>query len=1047
MARPYSFLVRRAFVCLFPLFGWIGAPAGSAQGVSGAVIQGVVVDSLHYPVPGAIVVLRDSATGNEYRATANERGRFRLEAQPAPGPWTISARAIGRRLSPPQLIRFDLGDRLYRILPVGSADPASLPDLTTQAAPIPADGGPGFRIPGDRLRELPILSRDFTRLFAALPQALGRDLNSISGQHPGYNAILLDGATGADLYGVGRTPGSIAGAKAISLEALGGLRVMVAPFDVRQGGFSGGLINAVTRSGTNRFEGSLFTSLQRPFLVGSDTRGQPVNTFDILQYGLTLSGPIVRDKLHFFTALDLQHSATPFVGPEAGAPGTGISDSTARRAAQVFRTVYGFDPGAPEPPVLDQPDRDLFAKLSWQSRPGLRIELTHNWVRAWENRLNRTNRNQRNRNGWQLSASGTTQRATVHATRLHAWTSHGRWSNEAMAGYETIAEQRSSSLTVPLFLVEADQVGTYLAAGAPVDAQGTILNQRLVELTDNATWTGGRHEVTAGARFQLLHVLDNLFVNNRGVWRFPSVDALEQLAPDYYEVNLPLRDGGPVADFGTRMLAGYLQDRWTPSARIALTVGFRLEVPFMDHPLTNAALDTSTVLGGIDTGDFPSANPFLEPRAGLQLDLSRSWRTVLRLGAGLFTGPPPFNWIGGAFLNTGLDQQNLVCTPTRGGVPPPITDPAQRPSQCLTSAGQAPPPSNVVTFAPGFRFPGTVKLLAGLDHDFGSGMSASLDLMLSRSRNALFLSDVNLKPGVTSAEGRTLYGTISSTGSAVATRLDSRFGQVLLFDNRSRDRFRSATLSLRKTWVNGGYLQLGTQWSRTEDLFNVNRSSANLTLQTAPIDGTMAARNLTRSGYDVPLSLTATGSLPLPGGFTASVLARHQSGRPYAYAVLGDANADGISPNDLFYVPTGATDISLADPAQYTELDRFIEGEACLRSQRGRIMARNSCRNPSFTLVDGRIGWEAELLSRGVELSVDVFNLLHLLSPRWGLVRQTSAEEALAGLVTVKGWDRVANRPVYSLVTQAGEISLPIRNQVLEDPSRWRIQLGARIKF
>jgi hypothetical protein len=1041
-------MVRRAFLFPIALIVFLRVPPLPAQGVAGAVIQGMVVDSLDHPVPGAVVILRHPASGNEYRAVADERGRFRIEAQPAVGPWSLMVGALGYRPAPPQTFRFEVGDLVYRLLRVAPTELSVLPELSARASPIPADGGPGFTIPGEGIRELPILSRDFTRLFSAIPQALGRDLNSITGQHPGYNAILLDGATAADLYGVGRTPGSSAGAKAISLEALAGLRVMVAPFDVRHGGFAGGLISAVTRSGTNRFEGSLFTSLQRPFLVGRDTSGAPVNRFDVFQYGLTLGGPIVRDRLHFFAALDLQHSTTPFVGPEAGAPGTGISDSTARRAAQVFRTVYGFDAGSPESPVLAQPDRDLFAKLSWQPRPGLRFELTHNWVKARSDRLNRENRTQRNRGGWQLSESGIIQRTAVQATRLHVWASQGSWSNEASAGYETIADSRSSSLQVPLFLVQTDQVGTYLAGGAPVDAQGTLLNQRLIELTDNFTWTGGHHEVTAGGRLQLLKVFDNLFVNNRGVWRFPSVDALEQLAPDYYEVNLPLRDGGPLADFGTRMLAGYVQDRWSPSERVALTAGLRLEVPFIDQPLRNPALDTSTALGRIDTGTFPSGNPVLAPRIGLQVDLSRSWNTVLRLGAGVFTGPPPIAWLGGAFINTGLDQQNLVCTPTRGGVPRPITDPAQRPSQCLTSPGQAPPQPNVVAFSPGFHFPATEKLVAGLDHGFGSGMSASLDLMVSRTRNAVYLSDRNLEPGVVSAEGRTMYGTISGTGTALVSRPDPRFGQVLFFENRSRDRFRSLTLSLRKAWRNGGYLQLGGQWSRAEDLFTVNRNSANLTLQTAPLDGTVAERNLTRSGYDVPLSLTANGVLPLPGGFTISLLARHQSGRPYAYAVQGDVNADGVSPNDLLYVPESRADISLADPAQQEELDHFIEGEECLRRQRGRIMERNSCRNPGFTLVDGRLAWQVELLSRSVELSADFFNLLHLLSPRWGLIRETSADEARVGLVTVNGWDAAANRPIYSLITtQTGEIVLPGRSQVLENASRWRIQLGARIRF
>jgi len=1010
------------------------------------VVEGVAVDSLDQPVAGALVTLRHAASGAEYRAVTDDRGRFRLDAQAASGPFILEVRMLGRRPASPREFRLEVGDLVWQRLPVGEAAARALPAVSVRAPALSAQG-PGYIVPDDGIRALPLYNRDFTRLFAAVPQALGRDLNSISGQHPGYNAILVDGATTGDLYGVGRTPGSLAGANAISVEVLDGLRVLVAPFDVREGGFAGGQINAVTRSGGNRFEGSVFTSLQRPFLVGTDTAGRAVNTFDRVQYGVAMGGPIRRDRVHWFLAADVQRSATPFVGPEAGAPGTGISDSIARRAADVFRTVYGFNPGTPDPPVLRQPDANIFTKLSWQGTDGSRVELTHNWVQASSDEFNREVRDRLNRDGWQLSRSGDHRTAVVHATRVHAWTARERWRHEVLAGYETIGERVSSNLNVPLFLVQGDKLGTYLAGGSVVNAQETRLDQRVIELTENSTWTGGRHAITVGGRLQLLHFEDNLFVNQWGVWRFPNVDALERLAPDRYEVNLPLRPGGPLADFNARVLATYVQDRWTPTDRLEVTVGVRVDVPFVDHPLTNPALDTTSVLGHLDTGRFPSGNAVLAPRLGARFDLSGDWRTVLRLGGGGFTGETPFAWMGGAFSNTGLDQQTLICTPT-DGVPPPIADVAQRPTRCLNPTSRPVPPSNVVAFSNEFRFPEAEKFVAGIDRSLGPDLLASLDLMLSRTRDAAYLSDVNLQRGPTTAEGRTMYGTISPTGVVIPARLDSRFQQVFFFENRSRDRFRSLTLSMTKRWENGGYAQIGWQWSRTEDLFTVNRNSAILTLQTAPIDGTMAARNLTRSGYDVPQSVTASAAVPLPGGVMIGMLARIQSGRPYAYAVSGDANADGVSSNDLFYVPRSAADISLASPSQYAALDRFIEGEACLRDQRGRIMQRNSCRNPSYSTFDARISWTTPLRAHAVELSADLFNVPRMLNGRWGLIRETSAGEARTGLVTVTGWNAAANRPVYSLITTTdGTVVLPPRNQVVQDASRWRAQLGIRVKF
>jgi hypothetical protein len=1015
-----------------------------AQGVTVAVVEGVVVNSSGAAVE-ALVVLRHPGTGAEYRVITQGSGRFRLEVVPNPGPYLLEARVLGKALVVLEGLRLEAGDRIYRRLVLGDAQQVVLPEVEVRSPPIPASGGPDYVIPGEGVRNLPLLNRDFVGLFATVPQALGRGLNSIGGQHPAYNAIRIDGGIGNDVYGVGRTPGSAAGAKSISLEAIEGIRVLIAPFDVRQGGFAGALINAVTRSGTNRLEGSVFTSFQRSFLVGRDAAGRAVATFDKTQYGVTLGGPIRRDLLHFFLAADLQHSATPFAGPEAGAPGTGISEATARRAREVFRNVYGFDPGGPEPPVIQQPDRDLFAKLAWIAGPGRRVEISHNWVEARSDAFNRDVRNQVNRDGWQLSGSGEKRNAKIHATRLQASVVGHRWSHELVAAYQTIDEALGANLSVPLFLVQ-DQPRTYLAGGSTVTGQGTILDQRLLEVTDNVTWTAGPHTVTAGASAQLLHFTDNLFLNAWGVWRFPSVDALEQLAPDRYEVNLPLREGGPIAKFNARVFAGYVQDRTRLGERLTATGGIRIEAPFVDAPRTNPALAASDTLGRIDTGATLLGRASLAPRLGLMYDVSGGWRTVLRGGIGGFTAQTPFVWLGGAFSNTGLDQETLICE-AADGVPAPVTDTAQRPDRCLRSAGRPRTVPSVVAFSPAFSFPQAVKVLVGVDHAFGSSVTGSVDLILSRSRHAAYVTDVNLEPVGVTSEGRVIYGTVSSGGTAAPHRKDPVFGQVLRFDDRSGDREVAAILSLSKVWRSGGYVQLGYQWSRAQDRFSLVRPAAMLTFRETPIDGSLAERNRTRSGFDAPHSLTASGVLPLWGGLTVGFLGRYQSGRPFAYGVDGDANADGINVNDLFYVPRWATDISLTNPAQFADLNRFIESEPCLRRQRGRIMARNSCRNPAFATLDARLAEAVSLGGRRVEVALDFFNVLNFLDGDWGRIREATAREYKGGLVRVSGWDPAAGRPVYSLPIDGGQVVLPVRNQVLIDPSRWRLQLGARLRY
>ncbi|MEO8139994.1 MAG: hypothetical protein ABI742_10120, partial [Gemmatimonadota bacterium] len=466
--------------------------------------------------------------------------------------------------------------------------------------------------------------------------------------------------------------------------------------------------------------------------------------------------------------------------------------------------------------------------------------------------------------------------------------------------------------------------------------------------------------------------------------------------------------------------------------------------PFVSAPATNPQLLGSSALGRIDTGRFPSGNVVLAPRLGLSYDLRGSRPTQLRAGIGAFTGRPPVVWMGQAFLNTGRDQATLVCSPA-DGVPAPTTDVAALPQQCLTGTlGIS--PASVVYFDPGFRVPEALKALIGVDHDFGRGIRGSLDLLHTRTRNAIYLADVNLVPAGRNAERRMMYGTIDPIGNPVPARVDSAFSQVFRNSNRSGARSTALTLSLGKQWKNGGYLQLGYQWSRAEDYYSVEAPAADRSFANAPIDGTIADRRLTRSGFDVPHILTLAGVLPLPLGITVSGIFRLESGRPYAYVVRGDANADGAergtgnaAPNDLIYVPRNPGDISLTVPADYSALDRFIAATPCLRAQRGRIMARNSCRNPRVTSLDVRFSKAVGIAgTQRLELGVDVFNLLNLIDQDWGLVREISDRET-APLLRVAGWDAAANRPVYAVPAAfptATVTSLP-----------WRMQLSARYRF
>lgn len=980
-------------------------------------------------MPSALVTLTNTVTGNRWQAVTPARGTFLFDDLPVGGPFALDVRSIGYQPVVQSGIMLHVGDRVTVDVALGVPQIRTLDPLVVRSSSgrDPGAGGPAVSIPGDVARRLPLLDRSFLGLFALSPLTTGNPPLSIGGQHPRFNAIQIDGGSASDFFGVNTTPGSGTGAPSLSLEAIDELHVLIAPFDVRQGGFSGGLINAVTRSGTNRHRVSAFASLAQSDLVGVDTAGAETQRFSKLQYGLTAGGPIVPDRVHYFIALDVQAARAPAVAT------IDINPAIAARVASISRATYGFDAGDTDTPILRTPSWNAFTKLSWQVSPRHLVEISVNGVDGSSDGLGRSIANRANRDGWGLSNSGVVNTSSAMTVRARATSALGAFTNEGLASYSAVMDRHDSRLRVPLFLIQTDSANTYIAAGSVVNSAGTRTEQRVAELTDNLSWSSGSHVVTVGTQNQLLHFHDNLFLTSWGVWTFPSADAYELRQPSRYEVALPSRPGGPLADYSALQAAAYLQDRWIVTRHLTLTTGVRVDVPFFAAPPRNDSLAANAALGHIDTGVFPSGNAVVSPRVGFSLDVGRSEKAwVLRGGVGGFGGHPPYVWMTNAYSNTGQDQRSLVCT-AAVGVPAPVTDVGALPSSCLRPSSASGAVPSVTTFAADTRFQQAVKLDLGVEHELGNQFVASVDVIHTRTRNTLTIVDQNLVVTDTNAEGRVMYGDIGSTGAARPARVDgAHFGPVYEFENRTGDRATSVTTELHRAWSSGAFVEVGYTWSRTEDLISLLAASSTLLFQNNPIDGSIARRRLSRSNRDVPHSLVAAAVVPLTFATTASVFFRAHSGAPYAYLVGGDANADGTSGNDLAYVPRNASDISLVDPKQFASLDSLIKDDACLQSQRGHVMSRNSCRNPSVVSLDIRLAKRV----RGLEVSADIFDLPNLLDRDWGLVRETTNKEGVT-LMSVAGWDAAGNRPTYT-------VTAPARNRVVLDASRWRIQLGAR---
>lgn len=1062
-------------VALLAIVACAAVPAAFAQGVTSASVRGRVLDESGNPIEGAVVTATSVATGLLYQGRTHAGGQFNIENVTV-GRYTFEARAVGYRPARTEAMRLALGQvaEIELRLPQTAVELGAVEVQVAESSPLIGAGrtGASSSISDSVILRLPSLNRNFMDFISAVPQVAAG--GSVGGLNNRFNNVQIDGGVNNDLFGLSPsgTPGGQASATPISVEAVKEFQVLVAPFDVRQGGFTGGIVNAVTRSGTNEFRGTVFGYYQSNSLVSAytDSTGLKYKPTDFsrYQYGFTLGGPIIRNQLHFFTVVDLSRRTTPYsltgqISPDttggADSVGIGIRWNTAVRMQDILKTQYGFDPGGPIGPKQKNPDSNILFKLSGQLGAAHHFDLSYNYVNASDVSLSHSTTNASY--GYQLSSSGYSFLSKTNTVRLNLRSALGSvFTNELIVGYTAVREHREIANRVPLIVVNGDRAGTYLSAGGERYSQANLLNQNIFEVTDNLTFPLGQHLFTVGTHNEFFSFKNVFFPISLGVWSFANVDSLAAGRPSSYQIALPTaqRPDGPVANFSVQQWGAYAQDKWTVLPGLNLFLGIRYDRPKLPNPAYNRTLDSTFFVarggaaasfapgasGGINSSTMSMAGLF-SPRFGFNYDATGDGKTVVRGGVGIFTGRPAYVWVSNAFSNTGMEQATLTCG-SYATAPAFTVDPNNQPTQCAGGGAATPPIPSIVYYDSDFKFPQTLRLALGADHRLPWGLVGTFDFLFTKYVNNYYLTDANLRGPVGLAVGegnRVMYGTISGSRGTPA-RVTSSFADVLRMENRSGDRAWSTTFQLQKNFSNGMEFSAAYTYGRAMDFITLGSSIANSNYRYTPLDGTLDHRYLRRSAFDRPHRIQLNGSFHLPYDITAGLGVTISSGSPYAYVVSNDANADGLASNDLVYVPMYSTDISLSNPADWTRLNDYINGEPCLNAQRGRIMSRNSCRNPWNTFLNARVS-KVVRTTRGqsLEISADIFNLPRLLGSvldnNWGVVNQTSGFEN-ASLLTLSGYSSALQRGIYRL-------SLPIRRQVSIDGSRWKMQFGARYTF
>ncbi len=1066
-----------------------------AQGVTGSAVTGTVKDEGEKPLEGVSVQLRNTATGETFKAATGPTGQYFIDNVPPGGPYSLTATLAGYQTTVEEGIQLTLGQRLTLDLVLRSFGEEI--KVVAHYDPLADHGrtGPSTILKSARITELPLQGRNFTDLISTDPRVSRSEGGvSIAGQNNRFNNIQIDGGANNDLFGLAAsgTPGGQANAKPLSVEAIQEFQVQVAPFDVRQGMFAGGLVNAITKSGTNDFHGSLFGYYQNKSLAWDDQKVDPTFlNFTTGQFGATLGGPIVKDQAHFFIAADIQQRQSSFgnrfqMGGVDSAAGraedlkkVGFTNDEALRFMDILARRYSItNAGNALAPDLANPDRNVFVKITTSPAENNHLELSYNYVNARQDQLIRLPFNPtvpgRLRDGYELSNSGYGQANTTHTGRVKLTTNFGdgQWSNEFLSGYSSIRDSRDLPLRAPLILVKAGALGaspSWLAAGAERFSQANILDQDIFQLQDNLTFAQGKHRFTVGTSNEFFRFRNVFFQASIGVWAFDSLDAFEAGTPIAYQRRFGVSDLQPpgTASFDVSQLGFYLQDEWSVRDNLTITPGVRIDVPFLSHANTNPALVNNAAFP-IDTGRVPSGNILWSPRLGINWDVDGSSDTIVRGGVGVFSGRPPYVWVSNAYSVNGLSQVELSCVAPAGGVLPFgfNPDPNAQPSDCTGGTGTPKAPTNsgeIDYFDPNTKYPQNLRLALGVDRRLPWGIVGSADILYTRDINGWYTTDENLNDRGTDSDGREIYtddftdplkGTFTTpTKTPNPSRIDpNNLRQAVKVFNKNGGHVTSLTLQLQKQFAGRFAISVGYTYSRSLDRISFTSSQAFSNFQFAPLDGDIQNRAVRPSAFDRPHKITIAGTAALPYGFGVGLIYVGQSGTPYTWTVFGDVNGDGINGNDVVFVPASPSQISLVDPTGartpaevYAALDSFINGQECLRNSRGSFIQRSACRNPWQDFVDMRISWiSPNLKGQRIEVQWDIFNVLNLLNSSWGHLNQVATfETADSQFLRAVGYDTVAKRPIYAFSPP------PMITNTVYSPtqSRWRMQLGARYLF
>ena len=1037
--------MKQTIKCLVAAFAAMLVAVSAFAQITTASLGGRVTDANGEPVVGAAVVATHEPSGTVYGVTTNADGRYAVNGMRSGGPYKVEMSCLGYKTLTYTDVTLQLAEA-FALNGTLQDDSQMLGEAIVVAAPASKFAaektGAATNISTDQITSLPTISRSITDLTRLSPY--GGNGMTFAGADGRTANFTVDGANFNNNFGL--NDGLPGGGNPISLDAIEEMQVVISPYDVRQTNFIGGGVNAITKSGTNKFVGTAYVYHRNENMRGNYVAGVEVagardrdrNT----TYGFTLGGPIIKNKLFFF--VNAEYSETPSVAVRWRASSNGVGNSNAYLSYTTVEDMeavkahvmdkYGYDTGSYTSFPADKNNLKLLARVDWNINDNNRLAVRYNYT----NNTSWSAPNASSMDGGTRSAYGRTSLYSmafansmysmnnlVHTVSLDLNSRiNDNLSNQFLATFSKLDDVRGTNSEEFPFIDILDGTGTttqYMALGYELFTWNNAVHNTVANIKDDLVYYAGNHKVTMGASYEY-QMADNAYMRNgTGYYRYASVqDFINGAAPEVVCLTYGY-DGekNPAARVQFHKAGLYAQDEWNATEAFKLTYGLRLDGLFFDNSdlMTNAAIkaiDYYTADGqvrNIDTGKWPSSSLTVSPRVGFNWHLTEDKSLTMRGGTGLFSGRLPLVFFTNMPTNSGMVQyqaqinaknaskMGFTMDEFKGGL---VTDAnGKATTQALLdkliglgypekiSEEDGAVPSSISAVDPKFKMPQVWKTSLAFDYKFPVSFpfSVSVEGIYNKTVNGVTISDWSMLPingfaRLNGADNRPMYPSSFRTGT-----------KAFVLENTHKGYGYSGSVTVNMRPVEGLSLMAAYTHTASKELTGMPGSAAESAFTYVPtVDGPNNIK-LHNSQYVTPDRFVASGTYSDKSGNHFSLIYEAwRGGYNYSYMLSNDMNGDGYN-YDALYIPTDEQvvngDFRFASESDRDRFMAYVNNDSYLSKHKGEYAEAYSVYSPWVHRVDFSYKHDFKVkIGQSVnklQLSVDLKNILNLFSSNYGV--------------------------------------------------------------